>query len=343
MVTDESPVRDDPLRNFERQLMENYPWLVVVMTVLLVVPFSGILEGDPPQWDWLFISGLAVFLITYPLSLQLPDRVINALERLQGAGILRPEEAVDAFKHRLNRSADRWARVVGYVLAVLMGLAWLVAFVGVPQDGQYIIGTTIPGGIVEMTLSIAAGRFMGRALCYSTLARRLKVEGFTLHPVPAHGDGTAGLSPVGRIYFTQAMLVAWIAAFLGFWSVFFPVFPQYEVWKLPYIGLLLIMLALEMVSLFLPLRAFRRILLKWKREALRDASSSHARRDDDRLLSSEQRQNSLEQHRNSLRDYCGEIERMSIWALDVSARWSLVIVNTVLTALLFIAIGRPLG
>jgi len=317
MVTGGSPVRDDPLRNFERQLLENYPWLVVIMTVLLVAPFSG-LESDPRRWDWLLLSGIAVFLVTYPLSLQLPDRVIEALERLQGSGILRPEEAVDAFKYRLNRSADRWASVGGYALAALMGLVWLVAFVGVPQDGRYTIGTTIPGGIVEMTLSIAAGRFMGRALCYSTLAHRLKSEGFTLHPVPAHGDGVAGLRLVGRIYVTQAILVAWIATFLGVWGILLPNIPEYDVWRFPYIGLLILMLALEMLSLFFPLRAFRRVLLEWKREALRDAPSS-------------------------LAEYHGRIERMPTWALGVTARRSLVIANTALVVLLFIATSRILG
>lgn len=253
MVTDGSSVDGAPLQYFERQLLENYPWLAVVMTVLLTAPYADTYEGDPQHWDWLLISGILVFLVTYPLSLHLPDRVVAALRQLQGRGILQPEEAMGAFENRLNRSANRWAGVGGYALAAIMGSAWLVAFVTVPQDPLYAIGFTFPGVIVEMALSVAAGRFIGRGLYYGTLAGRFREEGVTLRPIPDHVDGVAGLGPIGRIYFAQAMLVASIAAFLSVWVMLFPVFdPRYAAWQLPYVGLLILMLVVEAVSLFWP-------------------------------------------------------------------------------------------
>jgi hypothetical protein len=333
-VTDGSSVDGASLQHFERQLLENYPWLAVVMAVLLAAPYADTYEGDPRHWDWLLISGILVFLVTYPLSLRFPDQVVAALRQLQGQGILQPEEAMGAFENRLNRSANRWAGVGGFVFAGVMGSVWLIAFVGVLQYPQYTIGFTVPGAIVEMVLSIAAGRFIGRGLCYGTLASRLPAEGITLCPIPDHSDGVAGLGLVGRIYFAQAMLVASIAAFLGVWIILLPVFgPQYSVWRLPYILLLILMLALEVASLLWPLHAFNRILLEWKQKMLRDAPASRARMDEDGIVSSEQRQRFLREHRN-------RIERMPTWVLDTLARWFLVGVNVLLAApLLLISAG----
>lgn len=333
MVPDGSPVDDAPLQRFECQLLENYPWLTVVMTVLLAAPYADTYKGDPRHWDWLLISGILVFLVTYPLSLQLPDRVVAALQRLQSRGILQPEEAMGAFEYRLNRSANRWARVGGLVLAAVMGLLWLVVCVSAPQKWQYIIGSTIPGTIVEMTLSIAAGRFIGRALCYRSLPARLRAEGIALRPIPDHPDGVGGLSPIGRIYFTQAMLVASIAAFLSVWVILLPAFPWYPAWRPLYIVLLVLMLAVEAVSLFPPLHVFSQNLLEWKQEVLKDANASHVHIGEHGIVSSAQRPRSLREHRN-------RIERMPTWVLDAAARWFLVGVNALLAApLVLIAVG----
>ena len=334
MVADGSSVDGAPLQHFERQLLENYPWLAVVMTVLLATPYADTYKDDPRHWDWLLISGILVFLVTYPLSLRLPDRVVAALRRLQRRGILQPEEAMGAFEYRLNRSANRWADVGGFVLAAVMGTAWLVTFVGIPQARQYTIGLTVPGAIVEMVLSIAAGRFIGRGLRYGTLAGRFRAEGITIHPIPDHWDGVAGLGPVGRVYFAQAMLVASIAAFLGVWIILFPVLgPQYAVWRFSYVGLLILMLILEAIFLLWPLHSFNRILLERKQEMLRDAPAPHVRMDEDEIVSSKQRKRFLYEHHN-------RIERMPTWVLDTAARWFLVGVNILLmTPLLLISAG----
>ncbi|HEV7451671.1 MAG TPA: hypothetical protein VGO16_09860, partial [Pseudonocardiaceae bacterium] len=99
-MTDGSSVDGASLQHFERQLLENNPWLAVVMAVLLAAPYADTYEGDPRHWDWLLISGILVFLVTYPLSLRLPDQVVAALRQLQGQGILQPEEAMGAFENR---------------------------------------------------------------------------------------------------------------------------------------------------------------------------------------------------------------------------------------------------
>lgn len=299
-----------PLQRFERQLLENYPFLAVLMTVLLTAPYARIYEGDLGNWDWLFISGIWVFLVAHPLSLLLPDRVGEALRELQGRGILRPEEAISSFEYRLNILANRWARVGGIALAGVMCLAWLVVYGGtllpVRRD---TIERTIPGMLVEMALSIAAGRFIGRGLCYGTLAGKLRVEGITFRPNPSHRDGVAGLGPIGDIYFVHAILIMPIIAFLSAWVVFFPLLgPGYDLWRLSYIVLLIFMVTLEAVTVFRPLYAFNRILLEWKREILGDSSVSGARVHEHGIIPSGQRQLFMrKQH-----DW---IERMPTWIL----------------------------
>lgn len=336
MVTDGSSVDGAPLQHFERQLLENYPFLAVFMTVLLAAPFAKIYEGDPRNWEWLFISGILVFLVTYPLSLRLPDRVGEALRELQGRGILRPEEAISAFEYRLNISANRWAKVGGIALAGVMCLAWLVVSWDsfILQPWQSTIKITIPGMLVEMALSISAGRFIGRGLCYGTLADRLRVKGITFRPIPSHRDGVAGLGPVGSIYFAHAILIAPIITFLSAWIVLLPLFgPQYDAsWWLPYVGLLVFMLALEAVALFRPLHAFNRILLEWKQDMLRDLSVSEARMHEHGIIASEQQQRFTREQRD-------RIERMPTWVLSRVQRWFLVGVNILVATPLLLAVA----
>jgi hypothetical protein len=299
-----------PLQRFERQLLENYPFLAVLMTVLVAAPYAKTYEGDLGNWDWLFISGIWVFLVAHPLSLLLPDRVGEALRELQGRGILRPEEVISSFEYRLNILANRWARVGGIVLAGVMCLVWLVAYGGTLPVRRDTIELTIPGMLVEMALSIAAGRFIGRGLCYGTLAGRLHVEGITFRPIPSHRDGVAGLGPVGNIYFVHAILIVPIVAFLSVWVVLFPLLgPGYALWRLLYIVLLIFMVTLEVVTVFRPLYAFNRILLEWKQEILGDPSVSGARVHEYGIITSGQQQLFMrKQH-----DW---IERMPTWILS---------------------------
>jgi hypothetical protein len=59
----------------ERRLLENYPWLVVIMVVLFIVPREDAYVGNVGDWDWLLLSGVSIFMVVYPLSLLLPDRL----------------------------------------------------------------------------------------------------------------------------------------------------------------------------------------------------------------------------------------------------------------------------
>jgi hypothetical protein len=325
MVTAGSPADSDPLQHLERQPLENYPFLAVLMTVLLAAPYAKIYESDPRNWDWLFLSGILVFLVAYPLSLLLPDRVGAALRELQAQGILRPKEAIIAFEHRLKVLTNQWARVGGTALAGIIFLAWLAAFRKAPQvqPWQYTIKFTIPGILVEMALAIAVGRFIGRGLCYGTLANKLRVEGITFRPIPSHEDRMAGLSSVGSIYFAHVILIAPIIAFLSVWIVLFRFFDEYSSWRLPYVGLLVFMAALEVVTVFRPLHAFNRILLEWKQETLRDMSERE-------IIASEQQQRFMREQRDW-------IERTPTWVLSRVQRWSLTGVNILVVAPLLLA------
>lgn len=332
MVAGGSSVDGVPLQHFERQLLENYPFLAVLMTVLLTAPYAQIYEGDLRNWDWLFISGILVFLVVYPLSLLLPDRVGKALQELQSRGILRPEEAISPFEYRLNALANQWAKVAGIALAGIMGLAWLIAFRGSLQDWRYTIAFTIPGMLVEMALALAAGRFLGRGLCYGTLADRLRAEGIVFRPIPGHWDGVAGLGPVGSIYLAHATLIAPIIAFLSFWVMLFSLpGSQYALWRLSYVALLVLMIVIEVITVVRPLRAFNRILLEWRQDMLGDSSVSEARMQQHGIIAPEQQKRFMREQRD-------RIERMPTLVLTKARRWLLVGMNMVLAVPLLVAV-----
>jgi hypothetical protein len=221
-------------------------------------------------------------------------------------------------------------------LAGVMCLVWLVAFRDILtlQAWRHTIEFTIPGMLVEMALSIAAGRFIGRGLCYGTLAGRLRVEGITLRPIPHHWDGVAGLGPVGSIYFAHAILIVPFIAFLSVWVTWLPLFgSRYASWQLPYVGLLVFMIIVEAVTLFIPLHAFNRILIEWKKEMLVDLSVSGARMHEHGIIASEQQQRFMREQRD-------RIERMPTWVLSRVERWILVGANTLVAIPLLLAVAR---
>src|SRR5215831_6928308 len=89
------PVPRTFLPDLERRILENYPWLVAVMIVVLTIPqakfpvpyAASYLEG-PRRWDWLWVTGVSLFLVLYPVSLRLPIRVAQVFGYLEKQGII---------------------------------------------------------------------------------------------------------------------------------------------------------------------------------------------------------------------------------------------------------------
>jgi hypothetical protein len=132
---------------------------------------------------------------------------------------------------------------------------------------------------VEVAAALLVGCFIGRAVGYGLLGRRLNKPRFevTLDPEhldPEHLDGAAGLRPIGDLYFFQAMLLAIPAAYLAIWWFLIPFLgDRYDDWRSPYVGLLAFILVCEILAFLLPLRSFHLILKRRKLKLLGEADS----------------------------------------------------------------------
>jgi hypothetical protein len=91
------------------------------------------------------------------------------------------------------------------------------------------------------------------------------------------------------------------------------------------------MLALEVITVFRPLRTFNRILLEWKQETLsRGPSISSARRNEHEIIASEQKQRFMREQRD-------RIEQMPTWVLGKTKSWPLIGVNILAMTPFFLA------
>jgi hypothetical protein len=126
--------------------------------------------------------------------------------------------------------------------------------------------------LLEGIGAFLAGSFIGRAVSYSRLGKRLKRERFAIAVNPEHLDGVAGFRPVGRFYFFQSALVAVPGVFLAAWWFLIPLFGErYSSWRGVYAGLLVVVVLCEILAFLSPMWSFHRIMNEGKQHLLLEA------------------------------------------------------------------------
>ena len=253
-------------RAAENWLRRHYLHVTVATLILLILNEFYAFGTYPPDWDWLFVSGWITFLLTLKATFLLPDKVDEVLKRLAVSQVLddRNNELGD-FKQGLHESARGAARVGGVIVAATLALGWIVA----KRGALPLYFLTV---LLEVVGAFLAGSFIGRAVSYSRLGRRLKNEGFSINVDPEHLDGVAGLRPIGRLYFFQSGLVAVPGAFLAVWWFLIPSFGErYSAWRDVYAGLLVFVVVCEALAFFWPMWSFHRIMSDGKARLLIEA------------------------------------------------------------------------
>ena len=202
------------------------------------------------HWDWLLHSGAVVFLIALGAARRIPPAVRATVRRLRLVDVVgRPTGAADRVLGALHRLHRRYARMGAALGVLMMAIIWIWA------RGTSVVAS--PLFWLELGAAALAGFVVGGFVAYGRLGWILNELG--LHPkvTPSHPDGAAGLRPVGALYLRQALIVSLIGVFAGVWWLLIP-FVGYASWRTPYLAIVLICLALEVVALFVPLTAFHR-------------------------------------------------------------------------------------
>lgn len=329
---------DDALWSFERAIRRFYVTGAGVVIALLVLNELSLFGKDLGKWDWLFVSGVLALVMALRLGLGLPNRVEQALVRVELRGVLTGDPAdVAALRARAHSAARRLAVPWAFGTAALMITAWI--FARGSQLAPY--GLTI---LVDALGAALAGLFIGRAVSYGLLGRRIRNAGLRFSPEPQDFDGAAGLRPIGSLYFFQASIVAIPAAFLAAWWFVIPVFgSRYDAWRNVYAGLAVAMVLIEVAAFGAPMLAFHAVMRDAKLDLLVDADryNHEAAGLRERLVDAmgDERE-ALHNRLEWLEQRYLAIEAMPEWPVDVRIRRRFTISNAlILVPLMLQAIG----
>lgn len=221
-------------------------------------------------WDLLLISGFVILLIGLHFLHEIPGKFEHMVERLRIRQVLElDDKQASGLKLEIADEAAKWSRVMGFLLACFMLLAFSIALTKSFAWPRLLLG------LVEVSLTYLVGSFLGRMAYYGRFGALLKRKQIKVNIDPEHVDGVGGLKPVGDYYFYQAMIVAIPAIFLAVWVLLIPWWPRdYSHWYESYTVLLAVTIAVEIMAFLVPLLAFRRIILDERRQLQRKADQS---------------------------------------------------------------------
>lgn len=317
----------------KRNLLQNS---VSLACSIILVTFCGmelVRKGWRPfEWDMLLISGLALFVIGVRLSMDVPRKIDDTLTRLVNRGVLHlTPEALQQLQSRLQRRTTTWSHTAGLIVAVALLGAFFVAF-KLPFPS-----IKIPLTILEVLGGYIAGRYLGRLASYGTLGLLLKQAGIMVHVKPGYLDGVAGLKPIGDLYFFQALVASFPALFLAVWLVLIPRWPvagRYDGWQAPYLGLLPLALAFEILAFLVPLWLFHRDMQAQKTALLQEADTlgqSIVRLQAELAEKHDAQQYSLLKEQLSyMTQRYWDIERLPTWPVDIKTRRRFTLNNVIL-------------
>jgi hypothetical protein len=263
----------------ERVLRRYYGLFCTVVAALVIGDQVAESRGELRDWNWMLVSGFAVWLVALHFGLRLPGKVDQTVMRLADRGVfVTGERSVTEFLDLLHRRARR-ASIVGVVVCVtILAVAWLwfgwtaVKLVGFTPGElgpllEPLIRTYLPLVAIELAAAVPAGLFVGRAASYAWLGRRMAADRVELRLDPEHLDEVAGLGPIGSLYAFQAMIIAIPAMFIGAWWFLIPLFPQYGAWRSAYAVMFAVTIVGELLVFLLPMRSFH-VLMRAERERM---------------------------------------------------------------------------
>ena len=313
---------------FQISLLLFFSVILVIMSVMQFLTQGWHLFA----WDMLLISGLVLLVIGIWLSLHIPHKMDVALTRLINRGVLKTDgERWQKLQIDLQRRTMVWACTGGLIVASAILLAFFVAF-GLPLPAEKISLT-----ILEVAGGFLAGWYLGRMASNGRLGLLLKEQGIALQVQPGYLDGAAGLKPIGDFYFFQAMVAGLPALFLAVWLVLFSLWPiagRYAIWKEPYLELLPIALACEILAFWVPLWFFHREMHAQKSALLKEADTlgQNIVRIQAELteLRDAQLLNQLKEQLSHMTQRYWDIEHMPTWPVDMKTRQRFTLNNVTL-------------
>ena len=319
---------------------------LIIILGIIQVQRSGL---NPRRWDFMLLSSALTFVVGVRLAGRTSQKVSDTLDRLVGRKVLQlgVEELPD-LKAGIEAHAAVWGRwgsramVLVITIAFLSAstyllLAWQRGGIGLPTgliqlvtSGQFLLF------LVEALAARIVGHYLGQMVAYGRLGWYLRKKNIGVQVQPGHLDDAGGLRPVGDLYFFQAMLLALLALYLAAWWLAIPLLnlKQYMHWRGPYLWLLVVVLAFEVLAFVAPMWSFHQIMLEQKAKFLTEAdalshkiASVQAERAEAR---SEQEHTDLKDRLEYMTERYWMLEQVPTWPVDAQMRRRFTINNLAL-------------
>ena len=303
------------LRHLLRRLATSYSWAPFVVVLIGYTVVEVVYHrGELGKWDVLNLSAWATLAAGMAIAQTIPERLRRTLLRLVDRGALEASEGriAEVFETACERAAA-WGRRVGLIVAVAIGLAFLVAFPAGLASRIVLVTLALVGAYI-------AGFQLGRMASFGRVGTILDQAGARIHLEPAHPDGVGGLKPIGEFFLFQAMVAGIPAVFLAGWLVLFPLLgDRYEHWRRPYPVLLAIAIVLELLAFFVPMLFFHRRMEEKKMEA--DRLSGEIASLSRRVATAQgDEAKGVKERLATLNEQYAALESMPTWPVDVRTR-----------------------
>ncbi|MDB9466290.1 hypothetical protein [Dolichospermum circinale] len=279
------------------------------------------------QWDFLFISAVALFGITFKYSLNIPNKMSNTLNRIFYRGIIDNEDDAKTIISKLEAKANNWSNIAGFILGTLVFLGWMI---GLDFNAWNIFLI-----IFETYLAYVTGCIFGTMAAYGTLGYFFAKTGqykIALNLIPDCIDGASGLKPIGDFYFFQAIIASIPAFFISIWwliisllsklGYFIPV--QTLEWKEKAILLLPLAVLFEVLVFILPMYKFHVIMSEFKTELLNKSDRAIQQITDMKLqllkIQKEEEFNLVESKISELNERYRIYDRMNTWPVSLKTK-----------------------
>ena len=323
--------------------------ILVLLGLILLCLIQILRVGlDLRRWDFLLLSGTATLAFGIWKVQEIDKKLENTLTLLfNRKTLITTPEKLKAFQINLKTQANAWARISGLIAGTAMLIAFLDAYLRPP----FLLGRVILT-FLEVVGAYIAGRYLGQMACYGFLKLMLQRNQIGLKVKPGHLDGVSGLKPIGNFYFFQAMITALPAIFLFVWLLIFPFCSryeewscsQYEDWRRPYLGLLAIAIAYEILAFVLPLWLFHEEMAKQKQALLEEADIWSYKIDEIRnqlaIAKTSEEREILKERLSVLTKRYLDIEQMFTWPVDIQTIIKFASTNATLSIPLFIDLAQ---
>jgi hypothetical protein len=250
------------IRSFSQNEMAPVVRQLLLASVLVAAVFVSHFSAGMTlmRWDWLYLSGILVWIIGVELSESMEELLNDTLRSLADSGVIlatnRKMRSIRRQVRRSRRSRERQA-------AVIVGTAVLLGWLTYGSTFLPVLLTYNSGAVVfETVAAIVAGQRLGRMVNYASAWRLVRPR---IRLMPGHPDGVCGLKMAGRFYFRQAAIAGLPAVYLALWWLLIPLFPDYARWRDIYLALLAPAIAFEILTFFVPMRAIHVIMLAERR------------------------------------------------------------------------------